>query len=193
MRRSHSLLRLARWLPLVSALACHSGPAPKSGPAPVSRIARIADANTLALLLATNSVDLAYARVGTSRATHQGVKTLARRMQTDFTLLNVTLRQLVARLEITPREDEISRLLRDQSATRRDSLRALSGREFDSAYVANELRFHRELLIAFDQALLPSAQRAALREYVATVRPMLVAHIAHAEQVQGSLGAIAGR
>jgi putative membrane protein len=114
-------------------------------------------------------------------------------MQTDFTLLNVTLRQLVARLEVAPREDEISRMLRDQGVTRRDSLRALSGREFDSAYVANELRFHQELLTAIDRALLPSAQRPALREYVATLRPMLLAHIAHVEQVQGAITTIARR
>jgi putative membrane protein len=97
----------------------------------------------------------------------------------------------VSRLDLTPREDEISRLLRDQSATNRDSLRALTGRQFDSAYVANEVRFHQEVLIAIDRVFLPSAQRPGLRDYVAALRPVISAHLAHAELLQTTLAALA--
>jgi putative membrane protein len=193
MSRLCSFPRAVCWLGLASLLACGSSPAPVTRPAPARapRIERVPDANTIALLLATNNVDLAYARVGTSRGTHREVKALARRMTTEHTLLNQTLNKLVARLDLAPRDDEVVRLLREQSTARRDSLRALSGREFDSAYVANEVRYHQEVLTAIDRVFLPSAQRAALRDYVTTLRPVISAHLAHAERVQATLAALA--
>ena len=191
MRRPYPRLRQLCWLPLAGILACGSGPTPAPRPARATRVARLSDASTVALLLTTNNVDLAYARVGASRATHRDVKALAKRMSTEHALLNESLRMLVKRLELTPREDDISRLLRDQSAARRDSLRALSGREFDSAYVASEVRLHQEILIAIDRVFVPSAQRQGLRDYVATLRPVISAHLAHAERVQATLVALA--
>jgi putative membrane protein len=188
-----STSRAACSLVLAGALACGSSPAPAPRPAPAraSQMARVPDANTVALLLTTSNVDLAYARVGASRAVHRDVKALAKRMTTDHTMLNETLTRLIKRLDITPREDDVSRLLREQSNERRDSLRTFTGREFDSAYVANEVRYHQEILIAIDRVFLPSAQRPALREYVTTLRPVITAHLAHAERVQSTLAALA--
>jgi putative membrane protein len=172
-------------------LACSSGPGPaRPAPARAARFVRVPDASSVAILLTTNNVDLAYSRIGVSRATHRDVKAFARRMSTEHALLNETLRKLASRLDLTPREDDISRLLRDQSAARRDTLRTLSGREFDSAYVVNEVRFHQEILIAIDRVFLPSARQPALRDYVTTLRPVISAHLAHAERVQATIAAL---
>jgi putative membrane protein len=194
MSRLFSTPRAACWLILAGALAaCGSGPAPSSRPAPArpSRVARVADANTVAILLATSNVDLAYARVADSRRVHRDVKAFAKRMTTDHTKLNETLTRLIKRLDITPREDDVTRLLREQSNARRDTLRTFDGREFDSAYVANEVRYHQEILTAIDRVFLPSAQNPALRDYVTTLRPVITAHLAHAERLQSTLAALA--
>ena len=186
----HTMSRSAAgWLTLAALAACHSTGTPVGERAAAPRFTRVSDATSLAILLTTNNVDLAYARLGTARATHRDVKALANRMAVDHALLNTTLAQLRTRLDLTPREDDISGALRDQSALVRDTLRALAATRFDSAYVANEVRFHREVLVAIDRALLPSAQRSALREYVTTLRPTLSAHLAHAERVQATLAA----
>jgi putative membrane protein len=191
MHRPFSRLSTLCWLCLAGMLACSSGPGPaRPAPARAARFVRVPDASSVAILLTTNNVDLAYARIGVSRATHRDVKVFARRMSTEHALLNETLRKLASRLDLTPREDDISRLLRDQSAARRDTLRTLSGREFDSAYVVNEVRFHQEILIAIDRVFLPSAHQPALRDYVTTLRPVISAHLAHAERVQATIAAL---
>jgi putative membrane protein len=153
----------------------------------------VSDANTVAILLATSSADLAYARVGASRAKHRDVKALARRITTDHTLLTESLNRLIARLEITPHDDDVTRLLREQTNDRRDTLRTFTGREFDSAYVANEVRYHQEVLTAIDKVLLPSAQAPALHDYVTTLRPIILAQLTQAERVQSTLAALAGK
>jgi putative membrane protein len=182
------------WLSLVAALACGGGAAPARttptpAPPPAPGIKRIADANTAALLLTSNNADLAAARIAVTRAKSRDVKLLARNIVTDHTSLGTRLSRLVASINLSPRDDEVSRLLRDQSAARRDTLRKLSGYQFDSTYVENEVRFQEELLVAIDRVFLPSVRNARLREYITSMRPTIVLHRALAEQVQATIDA----
>ena len=192
----HRHARLVFLPPLAVALACGGGrgsssaTASSSAPAPAaanSRFVRVPDANTAAILLTSHNVDLAAARIGAARAQHADVKKLARSMVADHTSLSTRLSRLVAAIRLSPRDDEVGRMLRDQSATRRDTLRRLSGRPFDAAYVENEVRYHEELLVAIDRVFLPSVRSDSLKEYVTTMRPVEVAHLALAEQVRTTL------
>ncbi len=178
-------------LPLAAALACGGGrasapAAPPPAPA-ATRFSRVPDANTAAILLTSHNADLAAARIATTRARHRDVKLLARNLVTDHSSMSATLSRLVDDLDLTPREDDVSRLLRDQSAARRDTLRTLSGQAFDSAYVESEVRFHQEMLVAIDRVFLPSVRSARLREYVTMMRPAISAHLALAEQVRDAI------
>jgi predicted outer membrane protein len=77
--------------------------------------------------------------------------------------------------------------LRDLSTVQRDSLEALTGRAFDSTYVAMELQRHRDMLSMIDDVLLPRARNDQLRDMIASMRPIVSAHIAHAQQLRASL------
>jgi putative membrane protein len=194
MRRPPSAARRASSLLLTAAVACGGGSAARSAPPPAaprpavtSRITRVPDANTAAILLMSHNVVLAAARLAPTRAQNRDVKLLARSLVTDHTAMNATLSRLLANIELTPREDDVTRLLRDQSAARRDTLRTLSGWPFDSAYVANEVRYHQDLLVAIDRVFIPSARSARLRDYVSSIRPTIAGHLALAEQVRDAI------
>lgn len=193
-----SSARRALCVPLAAALACggHASPA-TSAPAPPPgrassagpRAPRVADANTAAILLTYHNAALAAARLAATRARHRDVKLLARSIVTDHTALSSTLSHLLSDADITPREDDVSRLLRDQSLERRDELRDLEGAPFDSAYVESEVHYHEDLLVAIDRVFLPSVRNARLREYVTAMRPTIASHLALAEQVRGAIAA----
>lgn len=195
MRRPHHDLHRLPWLLLAISLACGGSfaspappPAPVPAPAEPPRFVPIPDAGTIAIVRMANNVDLAYARIAATRASRRDVKALVRRERLSHTELNTDLLKLATTLDVTPRDDDVSRLLRDQSMARRDSLRALSGRRFDSAYVANEIRYHRELLVAIDSVFLRSVSHPALRSYLsAMLRPAVSAHLSQVERLQTSL------
>ena len=145
------------------------------------------DGRTIGRFLMANDVDLSFARVAYTNSGSEEVKAFARRMLTDHTQLIATMRALSAELEISPSDDGGSRDLRDFSTLQRDSLRALDGRAFDNAYVAMELDRHRAMLSMIDDVLLPRAHSGELRELLASARPIIAAHVAHAEQLQATL------
>ena len=169
-----------------------TSPASPPAPAPAAEVATvfvpIPDANTLAIVRMANNVEVAYAIIAARRATTSSVKALVRREQTTHTRLNASIERIASRMDVEPRDDDVSLLLRDQSLPRRDSLRALSGRRFDSAYVDVEIRSHRELLVAIDSVFLRSVQHPALASYLAdSLRPAVSAHLMQAERLQSLL------
>jgi putative membrane protein len=184
---------IALVLPLAVLLACGGGRAPASTTAApggaATPVAPLPDANTGAILLASHSAAIAAANVANSRGQHRDVKALARTIVTDHAAMNTRLTRLIEDIGLATRDDDISRLLREQSAARRDTLRRLPVRQFDSAYVANEVRYHRDLLVAIDEVFLPSAVNVRLRDYVTSMRPTIASHLELARQLQTTLAA----
>jgi predicted outer membrane protein len=168
-----------------------TAPAPGSAPAPATESAPvfvpIPDASILAIVRMANNVELAYTIIAARRATTSNVKALVRRERTSHTALNTAVERVAKQLDVELRDNDVSLLLRDQSLPRRDSLRVLSGRRFDSAYVALEVRSHRELLVAIDSVFLRSVQHPELESYLTdSLRPAVSAHLAQAERLQST-------
>ncbi len=145
------------------------------------------DGRSVGMFLMANDVNLSFARVAYANAESDDVKSFARRMPPDPTQIVATIRALNADQDVSRSDDSAGEDLRDLSTLQRDSLRALTGHAFDSTYVAMELDRHRAMLSMIDDVLLPRARSAELREMLASTRPIIAAHVAHAEQLQASL------
>jgi len=159
-----------------------------AAPKPMAQMSISAsDGRSIGMFLMSNDVDLSFSSIAYANAASDDVRAFARRMLTDHTQLVASMRALVDEHGMSPAEDDAARDLRDLSTLQRDSLRALSGRAFDSTYVAMELDRHRAILSMIDDVLLPRARSSELREMLATTRPVIAAHVAHAEQLQAAM------
>jgi putative membrane protein len=187
-------LRLASLaVPLVLLAGCR-GIAPRaSTPAPTSatsaRADRISDEHVAGIALMAGNVEIGYALLAPARAADADVKAYAARMHTDHTSLNAALTDLLAVLDVEAQDDPAGIAIRDASNPGRARLRDLSGRAFDVAYVDLDVQSHRELLDVIDRVLRPSVERRELRDYLASLRPAVAAHLAHAEQLRATLAA----
>lgn len=63
-----------------------------------------------------------------------------------------------------------------------------SGTGFDRAYIDHEIAYHRTVLDALDNVLIPNATNAELREMLVGVRPAFEAHLKHAQSLRQTLG-----
>ena len=153
-------------------------------PAPASAVS---DAQIAAIVVAANQVDIDAGKLAESKATNAKVKAFARQMVTDHAGVNKAATELVTKLNVTPEANETSRSLTSGGEQNRSSLQGKSGRDFDKAYIDNEVAYHQAVLDALDKTLIPNARNAELKNTLVSVRPAFEAHLKMAKDIQGSL------
>jgi putative membrane protein len=161
-------------------------PGAAAAPAPAS--AGVTDPRIASIVVVANQVDIEAGELARERASDPRVKEFAERMITDHGGVNQAAAELVGRLGVTPEPSPTSQQLKTGGDESRSALSGLSGAAFDRAYIAREVEFHRTVLDALDQTLIPSARNAELRQLLETTRPAVDAHLQHAERLQGELG-----
>jgi putative membrane protein len=145
------------------------------------------DANIAAILLAANNTDISYARLAPSRASSRAVKDFAQAMLTDHSTVNQTVMDLLNGINLSPEDNVTSLDFRDESANKRDIMRELSGRAFDTTYMANEVSYHTRLLAEIDNSLAPSARNPQLVRTISAIRGAVAAHLEHAVTVRAQV------
>lgn len=145
------------------------------------------DAEIAAIVVTANRIDVQYGELARERAVDARIKQFAETMITDHNAVNQSAGELVTRLGVTPRPSEVSRSLESGAEATRASLMTKTGTAFDEAYIANEVAYHKAVLSALDDLLIPSATNAELKQTLVSVRPAIEAHLRHAESLQSSL------
>lgn len=152
-----------------------------------SQSAAPSDAQIAGIVVAANTVDIDAGKLAEGKAANKEVKQFAQQMVTDHTGVNKQATALVQKLKVTPEDSTTSKSLKDAGKANEDKLKSLKGKDFDKAYVDNEVTYHQTVIDALDKTLIPSAKNAELKELLVKVRPAFVAHLEHAKQVQSSL------
>jgi len=93
----------------------------------------------------------------------------------------------LAKLAETPADNAVSASLRPAADPVHRALIDLHGTTFDLAYVEREAAYHRAVLDALDQVLIPQMRSSELRALLERVRPVIAAHLECAQRLdQGS-------
>jgi putative membrane protein len=83
----------------------------------------------------------------------------------------------------------MSQQIETQTRSTLQQLQGLSGAEFDRAYMQAMVQSHQSALNAVDTQLLPAAQDPRMKMALEQkVRPIIVAHLESAQEIQRSLG-----
>jgi putative membrane protein len=150
-------------------------------------IAAVTDPQIAAIVVAANAVDIKAGELAQSKTTNPKIKQFADTMVRDHTAVNKAAVDLVTKLGVTPEENETSRSLTSSGEQTRERIGGLSGKEFDTAYIDNEVTYHATVIKALDDTLIPNAKNAELKALLIKVRPSFVTHLHHAEQLKASL------
>jgi putative membrane protein len=153
-------------------------PAPAAGPT---------DPQIAAIVVAANNVDIEAGKLAESKASNAKVKAFGKQMVTDHSAVNKQATALVTKLAVTPEENETSRSLTSGGEQNRSSLQGKTGKDFDKAYIDNEVAYHQQVLDAIDKTLIPNAQNAELKTLLTQTRPAIAAHLKMAQDIQKSL------
>jgi putative membrane protein len=172
------------------AAACSSEkPEPR---APVTTAATVpgpalTDAQIVAVTGAANSAEVEQGQLAVEAATNPRVRAFAHHMIRAHREMHKDQSQLEQRLRITPEPNDTSSKLFNDATQTLAQLKDRSGPDFDRAYMASQVKQHKELLNTIDTRLLPNAHDPALRDALRDVREKVKAHLDEAQDILGSI------
>src|SRR6476659_6080207 len=100
-------------------------------------------------------IDIAAAKQALSKASNTEVKAFAEDMVRDHEAVNKQALDLVKKLKVTPEDNDTSKTLSKNASAKLAELGKLKGAEFDKAYVANEVAYHKAVDSALRRRLFP--------------------------------------
>ena len=145
------------------------------------------DAQVMALFDEANTTDIWVARLAVGRAQSADVRRLAEMVIADHEAVQHMARELAKKLKVaaTPPSGDASATT---LATTIEQLQGKSGAEFDRAYLAHELAFHRKAIDVVRGTLLPAATHAELKTLLTNVLGGFEHHLAGTRAMADQLG-----
>jgi putative membrane protein len=157
------------------------------GAAAAQTAAKPTDPQIAHIAYTAGQLDITAAKQALSKSKNKEVVSFAQDMVRDHEAVNKQALDLVKKLKVTPEDNDTSRALTSQAADKRAELGKLNGGEFDKAYVANEIAYHKTVNGALESTLIPSATNPELKSLLQTGLKIFQGHQQHAEHIATTL------
>jgi len=145
---------------------------------------KLSDPEIASVAVVANQIDVNYAKIAKVKSKNADVLKFAQTMSDDHTAVIKQAVALVTKLGVTPKDNAVSQKLLSDAEKTKKQLNSKSGKAFDKAYIDNEVAYHKAVINAVENLLIPQSQNAELKQLLQAVVPTLKAHLAHAEMVQ---------
>ncbi|MBD0285023.1 MAG: DUF4142 domain-containing protein [Bacteroidota bacterium] len=149
--------------------------------------AKLSDPEIASVAVVANQIDIDQGQLAQQKSKDQAVQDFAKTMINDHRSVIDQASALVKKLNVTPKDNAMSRKLKADAAKTMKSLRTKSGAAFNQAYINNEVAYHKAVINAVENVLIPQAQNAELKSLLQNVLPALRAHLEHAQMVQKNM------
>ncbi|HMN05622.1 MAG TPA: DUF4142 domain-containing protein [Flavobacteriales bacterium] len=145
---------------------------------------KLNDAQIAHAAVTANQIDVNYGKIAMEKSKNKDIRHFAETMIKDHEGVIKQAGDLAAKLGVKPQDNTLSQSLKTGEVKEAKALRALSGEQFDKAYIDNEVAYHEAVINAVKTVLIPQTQNAELKQLFLTISPVLDAHLAHAKKVQ---------
>ena len=167
MQLRHTTLRVAGVGALVALVA---------GAAPVrAQAAKLDDPTIIAIFDAANTWDIEAGQLATKKGSDKVVKDFGAMLVRDHSNVRQQGRDLAAKLKVTPTPPKDFALAKVHADAMK-KLEGLSGKDFDKAFLQNEVEYHQAVIDAVTSSLLPALKNAEAKDLVTKVAPAFAAH-----------------
>lgn len=146
----------------------------------------LTDANIVYILDNANMLDSAGGSIAATKGTNAEVRAFGKDMMRDHHSLRQQGQDLAKKLGITPEAPA-----NDDSKAKLDKTMALyngatKGKDFDKAYIDNEVMYHKSVLETVTAAM-SAAQNPELKNFIQKAAPAIQAHLDNAESIQSRM------
>lgn len=172
--------------PVIALGAPHESPTVSATPSLSTAPSALDDATIVAIFDAANTADIETGELAAQRGSSKEVREMGAMFARDHRMVRQQGRDLAKKLGVTPtppKDDQSARQLAETLAM----LRSKHGADFDQAYLAHEVAFHKAVIDAVNEQLLPAIENEELKELVQKVAPAFQAHMMAAQSLEKKL------
>jgi putative membrane protein len=150
---------------------------------------KLDDPTIVAIFDAANTWDIETGTLGAKKAQNADVKALGQMLAHDHESVRQQGRDLAKQLGVTPTPPGPDFQMAKDHYAAVAKLNAASGAAFDRAFLENEVAYHKAVIDAVTNTLLPSIQNAQLKALVVKVAPAFQAHMIAAQNLLNKMPA----
>jgi putative membrane protein len=147
---------------------------------------KLGDPTIVAIFDAANTWDMETGALAKKRGTTKQIRNFGAMLVHDHTEVRSQGRALAKKLHVTPTTPRDFGMAKDHAAAMK-SLRSVSGKAFDKAFLAHEVAYHKAVIDAINSTLLPALKNQEVKDLVAKVAPAFKAHEVAAQQMLDGL------
>lgn len=148
---------------------------------------KLSDAEVASVAVVANQIDISYGEIAKEKSKNEDVLKFAETMISDHKSVIAQAAALVKKLEVTPKDNVVSQKLLTDAKKTKKALLSKSGKAFDKAYIDNEVVYHKAVIAAVENLLIPETDNNELKELLQNVVPALKIHLEHAIMVQNKI------
>jgi putative membrane protein len=156
--------------------------------APIFTIAQsspdLSDPQIAHVAVTANQIDINTGELAISKSNDADVKKFAQTMIDDHKAVIGQAAALASKLGVTPQDNDFSKKLNADADKAKKELGSKTAREFDKAYINHEVAYHKAVIQAVRDVLIPQTDNQELKALLQNVLPALEAHLHHAEMIQ---------
>ena len=158
-----------------------------AGQATAQQNPKLSDPEVAHAAVVANKNDIGFAEIAKEKSKNADILKFAETMTNDHNAVITQAVALVTKLGVTPLDNAVSKKLNADAENTKKMLRSKSSKDFDKAYIDNEVGYHKAVISAVEGLLIPEADNKELKDLLQNVVPALKTHLAHAEMVQKML------
>ena len=134
-----------------------------------------------------DNIDIRYAHLALALSNSPEVRTFAETMIRDHTAVNNEALALLAKLNAQAQDNFLSQTLNTNAEKIIDDLSALRGADFNRAYAANELAYHKAVNELVGNTFIPNIDNADMRALFKQGLEIFTVHEGHASRMVEAL------
>jgi putative membrane protein len=142
--------------------------------------------NVLSVLDTIDQIEIDAGELANQKATSQNVRSFASRLAHEHASCTQERHHLAEKMDVEPKTPQLALALEVTHEESNNVLRRKSGRDFDEAYIKDQIMMH-EQLIKLVQDTEDSMDDPDLRQHLRYTRPTLLSHLSAARAAERQL------
>jgi putative membrane protein len=145
------------------------------------------DAKIVKLVRTANDGEIDLAKMAKSKADNKDVKDFAKMMIDEHKKNDKDAKDVAKKANVKPEDSTAAKDLKNMAEGKEKELKKFKGKEFDKAYIDQQISMHQQLLDDLNNKLIPAAQSPDVKTYLEATKAHVEKHLSRAQEIQTSL------